>query len=190
MPRATSSHNWASCAISASRPTRSVNCAAASSRGALDQGPRIPAILVSPYGVVHGVSHELAEHSSIIRLVDELFDLIPLADLPDEERGRAIGVSRYHQRYLGPADDKVPGVGDLLSGFSNARLLGRASPVPASFAQIPATDLENFPHYNGHGCSTLQIRPTDAGRPNPVPTDFNPRPDTTPGIPTSGTWTP
>jgi phospholipase C len=92
----------------------------------LDQGPRIPAILISPYGVAHGVSHELAEHSSIIRMVDELFHLIPLADLPDEERGRAIGVAKYHQKDLGPADDKVPGVGDLLSGFSNSRLLGHA----------------------------------------------------------------
>jgi phospholipase C len=156
----------------------------------LDQGPRIPAILISPYGVAHGVSHELAEHSSIIRMVDELFHLIPLADLPDEARGRAIGAAQYHQKYLGPADDKVPGVGDLLSGFSNSRLLGRAKPLPASYVQIPAADIEAFPHYNAHGCSTLQIRPTDTGRPNPIPADFNPRPDTTPGIPTSGTWTP
>ena len=42
----------------------------------------------------------------------------------------------------------------------------------------------------GHGCSALQIRPTDTGRPNPIPADFNPRPDTTPGIPASGNWTP
>jgi phospholipase C len=156
----------------------------------LDQGPRIPAILISPYAVAHGVSHELAEHSSIIRMVDELFHLIPLADLPDEERGRAIGVAKYHQKDLGPADDKVPGVGDLLSGFSNSRLLGRAQPLPASYAEIPPADIESFPHYGAHGCSTLQIRPTDTGRPNPIPADFNPRPDTTPGIPTSGNWTP
>jgi phospholipase C len=156
----------------------------------LDQGPRIPAILISPYGVAHGVSHELAEHSSIIRLVDELFKLVPLADLPDETRARAIGLAKYHQRDLGPADDKVPGVGDLLSGFSNSRLLGHARPLPASYAEIPAPDIDSFPHYNAQGCSTLQIRPTDAGRPNPIPADFNPRPDTTPGIPTSGKWTP
>jgi phospholipase C len=29
----------------------------------LDQGPRIPAIVISPYGVVHAVSHERTEHS-------------------------------------------------------------------------------------------------------------------------------
>jgi phospholipase C len=54
----------------------------------LDQGPRIPAILISPYGVVHGVAHERAEHSSIIKLVDELFNLIPLAIFP-MKNGRA-----------------------------------------------------------------------------------------------------
>jgi phospholipase C len=156
----------------------------------LDQGPRIPAILISPYSVVHGVSHELAEHSSIIKLVDELFNLIPLADLPDEERGRAIGVAKYHQKDLGPADDKVPGVGDLLSGFDNRRLLGRAEPLPPDYAEIPETEITSFPHMGGHGCSALQIRPTDTGRPNPIPADFNPRPDTTPGIPPSGNWTP
>ena len=156
----------------------------------LDQGPRIPAILISPYAVVHGVSHELAEHSSIIKLVDELFNLIPLADLPDEERARAIGVAKYHQKDLGPADDKVPGVGDLLSGFDNRRLLGRAPRLPPDYAVIPEAEITSFPHMNGRGCSTLQIRPTDTGPPNPIPADFNPRPDTTPGIPTSGNWTP
>ena len=156
----------------------------------LDQGPRIPAILISPYGVVHSVSHEPAEHSSIIKLVDELFDLIPLADLPDEERGRAIGMAKFHQKDLGPADDKVEGVGDLLSGFDNRRLLGLAEPLPPSFAEIPDGEISTFPHMGGHGCRALSIRPTDAGLPNPIPADFNPRPDTTPGIPTSGNWTP
>ncbi len=156
----------------------------------LDQGPRIPAILISPYAVVHSVSHEAAEHSSIIKLVDELFGLIPLADLPDEEKGRAIGVAKYHQKDLGPADDKVAGVGDMLSGFDNLRLLGRAAPLLASYAEIPETEITSFPHMGGRGCSALSIRPTDAGRLNPIPPDFNPRPDTTPGIPTSGNWTP
>jgi phospholipase C len=156
----------------------------------LDQGPRIPAILISPYAVAHAVSHEPAEHSSIIKLVDELFNLIPLADLPDEERARAIGLAKYGQKDLGPADDKVPGVGDLLSGFSNARLLGRAAPLPASYAVIPEAEIAAFPHYNAQGCRVLHIRPTDTGLPNPIPADFNPRPDTTPGIPTSGHWTP
>jgi phospholipase C len=156
----------------------------------LDQGPRIPFILISPYAAAHAIDHDLAEHSSIIKLVDQLFNLIPLADLPDEEKGRAIGLAQYHQKDLGPADDHVAGVSNLLSGFSSLRLLGRAEPLPASYAAIPAADIDAYPHYNGQGCSALHIRPTDTGRPNPIPLDFNPRPDTTPGIPTSGTWTP
>ena len=136
------------------------------------------------------IAHAPSEHSSIIKLVNELFSLTPLADLPDEQRARALGVSKFGQKDLGPADDGVEGVSDLLDGFSNARLLGRRAALPASYATIPIDQLSLFPHYGGHGCSTLGITPTDAHRPNPVPADFNPRPDTTPGVPTSGTWTP
>ena len=51
----------------------------------------------------------------------------------------------------------------------------------------------SLPHYGGNGCSTLNIVPTDyiGGKLiDPPPADFNPRPGTTPGTPTSGTWTP
>jgi len=156
----------------------------------LDQGPRIPFLLLSPYGVTHAVSHERSEHSSIIKFVDELFHLIPLADLPDEERGRELGRTTLGQNDLGPADDKVPDVGDLFSGFDNLRLLGRRTPVPSSYASIPNSSIGTFPHLGGHGCSVLHITPTDAGKPNPIPEDFNPRPDTTPGVPRSGNWVP
>ncbi len=156
----------------------------------LDQGPRIPFLLISPYGVSHGISHEPTEHSSIIRFVDTLFHLIPLADLPDEAKGRAIGRDQFHQDYLGPADDQTPGVGDLFSGFDNARLLGKKKTLPPTYAEIPEATVNTFPHVNGEGCKVLHITPTDTGKPNPVPADFNPRPDTTPGIPTSGNWTP
>lgn len=157
---------------------------------ALDQGPRIPFLLISPYAVAHGISHEPAEHSSIIKLVDQLFNLIPLADLPAEERGRNIGLRTRGQKDLGPADDKVEGIGDLLSGFDDQRLSGRKKPIPAAFATIAPAELYTFPHRGNEGCRSLGIAPTDQGRPNPIPADFNPRPDTTPGIPTSGTWVP
>ncbi len=157
---------------------------------ALDQGPRIPFLMISPYGESHVISHEMTEHSSIIKFIDRLFQLIPLADLPDEERGRALGLERLHQKDLGPADDKVEGVGDLLSGFSNARLLGKAKLLPADYAIIPETEMAQVKRVDGQGCRALQITPTDAGRPNPLPEDFNPRPDTTPGLPRSGTWVP
>jgi phospholipase C len=156
----------------------------------LEQGPRIPAILISPYAVAHGVSHVPSEHSSIIKFVDELFGLIPLADLPDEERARKIGAEKFGQANLGPADDKVEGVGDMTSAFDTLRLEGKRAPLSAAYATIPTAEIAHFPHEGGAGCRRLQITPTDSGMPNPVPADFNPRPDTTPGIPASGNWTP
>jgi phospholipase C len=156
----------------------------------LAQGPRIPAIVISPYAVAHGVSHVPSEHSSIIKFVDELFGLIPLADLPDEERGRTIGVEKFGQTDLGPADDKVPGVGDMSSAFDTLRLEGKRAPLSAKYAMIPPREINRFPHANGEGCKQLQITPTDSLLPNPLPADFNPRPDSTPGIPAAGGWTP
>ena len=156
----------------------------------LDQGPRIPAILISPYSAVHVVSHERSEHSSIIKFINEMYGLTPLADLPDEANARLKGKKLFGQADLGPADDKVSGVGDLLSGFDNNRLLGLDPILPAEYAMIPQAEVMKLPHFGGNGCRVLQIVPTDFGREGVVPADFNPRPDTNPGIPTSGTWTP
>ncbi len=156
----------------------------------LEQGPRIPAIVISPYAVAHGVSHVPTEHSSVIKFVDELFTLIPLADLPDEERGREIGKEQFGQGNLGPADDKVPEVGDMSSAFDVLRLQGKRAPLSAQYAMIPKKEIDAFPHDRGDGCRVLGIAPTDSGMPNPVPSDFNPRPDSTPGIPAAGGWTP
>jgi phospholipase C len=156
----------------------------------LEQGPRIPAIVISPYAVAHGVSHAPSEHSSIIKFVDKLFGLVPLADLPDEERARRMGAEKFGQPNLGPADDKVEGVGDMTSAFDAERLQGKRAPLSREYARIPAAEIAHFPHADGQGCRQLGITPTDSGLPNPVPADFNPRPDTTPGIPASGGWTP
>ena len=157
---------------------------------ALDQGPRIPAIVISPYSVVHAISHEPTEHGSIIKFIDELFNLTPLADLPDEASARALGEATYGQKYLGPSDDQTPDVGDLFSAFDNARLKGRAAPLPADYAMIPAFRALSLPHFNAEGCRVLQITPTDIVRGvliDPAPQDFNPRPSTNPGVPYSQT---
>ena len=162
------------------------------SGNALNQGPRIPAIVISPYGVAHAISHEATEHSSIIKFVDELFKLTPLADLPDEANAQALGeLPPFNQKYLGPADAHTPGVGNLFSAFDNARLLGFVPPLPPSYAMIPQTDVVTLPHYGGEGCHTLHIIPTDYVHGHvidPAPADFNPRPGSEPGVPTSGTW--
>jgi len=156
-------------------------------------GPRIPAIVISPFSKVHAISHAYSEHSSIIKFIDELFNLTPLADLPDEVRGRKLGLQEFGQKDLGPADARVPEVTDMFSAFDDARLLGQADPLPAEYAEIPDQTVTSLPHYGGQGCSTLHIVPTDyvdGKLIDPPPADFNPRPGTTPGTPTSGTWTP
>jgi phospholipase C len=140
--------------------------------------------------VAHGVSHVPSEHSSIIKFVDELFRLVPLADLPDEEFARQVGAVKFGQPNLGPADDHVPGVGDMTSAFDVLRLQGKSARLSPEYATIPATEISSFPHEGGEGCKRLEITPTDSGLTNPVPADFNPRPDTTPGTPTAGGWTP
>jgi len=158
---------------------------------ALDQGPRIPAIVISPYSVAHAISHEATEHGSIIRFIDELFNLIPLADLPDEAAARALGEKTYGQKYLGPSDDQTPNVGDLFTAFDPARLSGTEPPLPAQYAMIPAAEVLSLPHAAGQGCRVLQITPTDVVNGvliDPAPADFNPRPSTNPGLPTSGNW--
>ncbi len=156
----------------------------------LDQGPRIPTIVISPYGVVHGISHEATEHSSIIKFIDLLYGLKPLADLPDEKQAKAQGLATLGQAYLGPADAGVPGVGNMFTAFDNNRLMGLEAPLPASYATMNSTQVNTFPQYNNNGCQVFNIEPTDHGMPNPVPADFNPRPTASPGIPTSGTWIP
>lgn len=156
-------------------------------------GPRIPTIVVSPYAKVHAIDHAYAEHSSVVKFINELYGLVPLAELPDETTGRQLGQAQFGQADLGPADAKVEPMDNLFGVFDNNRLLGNTVPLPAAYAAIPAEKVTSLPHYNGQGCYALNIVPTDYQNGkliDPAPADFNPRPGTSPGIPTSGTWTP
>jgi len=168
-------------------------------------GPRIPAIVISPYAAAHAVSHAYSEHSAVIKFIDELFKLIPLASLPDEAAAIAAGAtnpafnapSGAAQTNLGPAD-ALATMGDLTEAFDNDRLLGNVAPLPASYAIIPPAQVLSLPHYvstgaNGapqYGCQFLGISPTDypggyvlGGEIDPPPADFNPRPTESPGNP-------
>jgi phospholipase C len=152
----------------------------------LAAGSRIPAILISPYGVAHAISHVRSEHSSVIKFIDELYGLTPLADLPVEADARARGQAMFGQPNLGPADDKVADIGDLFEAFDDRRLTGRIAPLPASYARLPAGDYLKFPQFGGKGCSALHIVPTDyvgGALIDPAPADFNPRGATNPGVP-------
>jgi phospholipase C len=146
----------------------------------LSRGPRIPLIIISPYARAHVIDHEEGDHASVIKLIDILFKLPRLADLPDEAQARMAGEKMFAQAYLGPADDITPGIGDLLSAFDPARLSGKAKPLPASYA---ITDnIGAIPPDNNQGCAAIGITPVDIQQklPNHIPADFNPRPKTDP----------
>ena len=158
----------------------------------LSRGPRIPLILISPYGRAHATSREEGDHNSVIGLIDSVFNLPPLADLPDELQARITGQQAQFdgpgglvQTNRGPHDDQTPGTGKLLSGFDPNRLLGYAPPIPASYAMIAPATISALPHFGGQGCSALGITTEDTitGYSYPIPTDFNPRPATYPGTP-------
>jgi phospholipase C len=154
----------------------------------LSRGPRIPLTLISPYARAHSTSHEEGDHNSVIRLINALFNLPPLADLPDELQARLTGqapkfaTKGVTQTNLGPHDDQTPGTGDLISGFDPNRLLGKTPPIDAAYAMVPAADIATLPHYDGKGCARLGITTEDAiqGYNNSPPADFNPRPTTYP----------
>ncbi len=162
--------------------------------GAYAGSQRIPAIVISPYGLAHVAVHEYAEHSTVIKFINNLFSLTPLSELPDEAAALVAGQAQFGQSKLGPADSNaVQPMSDMSNAFDNARLTGTQPPLPPAYAMIPPAQVHTLPHYNGKGCSTLNITPTDYknGTPiDPPPADFNPRPAATPGIPSSGTWTP
>lgn len=162
--------------------------------GAYAGGQRIPAIVISPYALAHVALHRYAEHSTVIKFINNLFGLTPLGDLPDEAGALAAGQAQFGQPKLGPADiDAVQPMSDMSDAFDNARLSGTQPPLPPAYATIPPAQVHTLPHYAGKGCSTLHITPTDYRNGTPVdppPADFNPRPVVTPGTPSSGTWTP
>ncbi|HVO21033.1 MAG TPA: alkaline phosphatase family protein [Anaeromyxobacter sp.] len=175
----------------------------------LAAGPRIPTILISPYAQSGKISHRYSEHGSVIKFINDLFGLVPLASLPDEARARKLGESTLGQPNLGPSDDPDNDVGDLTEAFDYDILRGFRPPVSASLAWTPPAVVGTLPHlaktdfspngYTNGACQAIGVLPTDfaswaayhAGQPiDPYPVDVNPRPTQSPGTPTSGTWTP
>jgi phospholipase C len=154
----------------------------------ISDGPRVPLLLISPYARVHIVCHDDGDHASVVKFVDRLFGLTPLAELPDELRARKIGASRYGTENLGPADALTPDITDLVGAFDPARLNGTAAPLPPSYVMIPENLVKVLPPTSGYGCRELGIVPVDRvlGIENKIPADFNPRPKTNPTTDLSG----
>ncbi|MBV9676875.1 MAG: phosphoesterase [Acidobacteriaceae bacterium] len=149
-------------------------------------GPRVPFILLSPFSKTNYISKQVGNQVSAIRFINTIFNLPPLATLPDEVLGAALGKKLFKQDNLGPQDGTNSGITDLLDAFSPSRLLGNTAPLPTSYVQIPENLVRNIPQSTGYGCSNLGIVTTDRalGIPNNIPSDFNPRPGTLP-TPTS-----
>jgi phospholipase C len=153
------------------------------------RGIRIPLILISPYARAHVVAHAEGDHNAVIQTIDEIFNLPPLASLPDEkaalmsgEDAKFNGPNGFVQHYLGPRDINSPATDDLLGGFDPERLAGSKPPLPASYAMIDDATVNRLPHFAGRGCAAIGITPTDRaqGIENAVPAKFNPLPSSLP----------
>lgn len=149
---------------------------------ALSFGPRVPMILISPYAKLAYISHRQGSQSSVVKFVDTVFGLPPLATLPDELLGRYLGLAEFGQENVGPQDALTPGVSDLLDAFSTSRLMGLADPLPPDYVMVDPNYITRIPQTTGLGCSDLGIITTDIqlGINNNIPSDFNPRPSTDP----------
>lgn len=121
-------------------------------------GPRVPAILISPYAKDHAVVSDLSDHTSFAKMLGRIFNLPALASLPDEHP------------YLpnGPRDTN-PRLSDLLGGFDPERLAGTKLPIPASAAIIP--DVGVPPKMS---CSSLGIVPVHVPGEEKAPAGFAP----------------
>jgi phospholipase C len=175
----------------------------------LAAGPRIPTLVISPYAAAGKVSHRYSEHGSVIKFINELEGLAPLATLPDERKGAYLGKVNLGQDQMEPSDAPDNNIGDLTEAFDYGRLSGYEQPIPASAATFSTQVVKTLPHlatpnysangYTNGACAAIGILPTDftsaanykAGKPiDPYPTDVNPRPTQSPGTPTQAGWTP
>ncbi len=149
---------------------------------AISFGPRVPLILISPYAKLGYISSDQGSQASVVKFVDNVFGLPPLATLPDELLGRYLGLAQFGQEDLGPQDAITPGVSDLLDAFSTSRLMGTAAALTPDYVMIDPSVITKIPQTTGLGCSDLGILTTDRqlGITNNIPSDFNPRPNTNP----------
>ena len=155
----------------------------------LARGIRVPMLVISPYARAHAVSHAEGDHNAVIETLNAIYDLPPLATLPDEaqaliagEEAKFNGPNGFVQHHLGPRDINTPETDDLLSAFEPKRLTGDLPPLPAAYAAIPDAVVDHLPHYDGKGCQAIGMVPEDRrqGIATKVPDGFNTLPITFP----------
>lgn len=125
-------------------------------------GPRVPALLISPFARSGAVAHQTSDQGSFVKFLDVLFQLPPLASLPDE------------RPYLpeGPRDTNAR-LGNLVGGFDPQRLLGKRAPIPAAEAVIPAATANTIPP--PLSCRQIGVTPVRIpGGATAPPPGFNP----------------
>lgn len=116
-------------------------------------GVRIPALVISPFAKTGVVVHDIADHGSVSKLIENVFKLPKLGSLPNEAQGVSLG--------LGPADgDKS--TSDLLDALDVNKLEG-SGVNPPSLAEISSPSSPP-----SMSCSTLGIIPI------PSPTSLPP----------------
>lgn len=121
-------------------------------------GPRVPAIIISPFARDQAIVHDTADHTSFAKMLAKIFDLPPLASLPDEKPFLPEGPR-----------DMEPSLSDLLGAFDPERLSGTKLPIPASQAIVP--DVAVPPKMS---CSSLKIVPDLVPGSNKPPAGFAP----------------
>ncbi|HEV7180187.1 MAG TPA: alkaline phosphatase family protein [Candidatus Baltobacteraceae bacterium] len=126
-------------------------------------GPRIPAIVISPFSKSHAVVPSPADHASFAKFLGALFDLPALASLPDE--------AKYMPE--GPRDTN-PQLDDLMDAFDPARLSGATPPIPAAAAIIDESIVNSFPPKMS--CASLGITPVAIPGSDRAPAGFTPLP--------------
>ncbi|MGB7847088.1 MAG: alkaline phosphatase family protein [Candidatus Acidiferrum sp.] len=149
----------------------------------ISNGPRVPLLVISPYAPTHHIVRETGSQSSVVKFIDAVFNLPPLATLPDELKGRELGEKEFGQKDLGPEDAITPDISDLVAAFSPTRLTGKADPLPPYYLTVSEALIQTLPQSWGFGgCRYLGITTIDRqqGITNVVPSDFNPRPNTNP----------
>jgi len=147
------------------------------SSGFIADGPRVPFLLISPFSKQQ-VVHTPGDHGSVVKFVDTLFNLVPLANLPAEYQARQAA----SQPNYGPDDSLTPGISNLVDAFDPAKLDGATPALSSSLATVPA-GFNLFPTQEGQGCQEVGVTPVQplAGESAAIPLDFNPRPSTEKG---------
>ena len=121
-------------------------------------GPRVPAMIISPFSKDHAVVSDVADHSSFAKLLSKVFDIPSLGSLPNEKP------------YLpeGPRDTD-PRLSDLLGALDPERLSGMKLPISADQAIVP--DIGVPPK---ESCSSLGIIPAHVPGEEVAPAGFSP----------------